>query len=94
LRYIPRYRIDVWSPYAFADDTNGRFCEYRYYQELASVNTWQSVDTAPLDRPILLFWSALNTPVVAEWKKDQWVMCVTGVKVNPTHWAELPENPL
>ncbi len=94
MRNIPRYRIDAWSPYAFADDENGRFCEYRYYEELYSINKWKSIDTAPLDRPILAYWPSSNAVVVAEWRVDQWVMSVVGVKINPTHWAELPENPI
>ncbi len=94
MRNIPRYRIDAWSPYAFADDENGRFCEYRYYQELLSIISWKSIDTAPLDRPLLLYCPALNSQLVGMWSVDHWKICLTGSGVKPTHWSELPENPI
>jgi hypothetical protein len=35
---IPRYSIDRNSRYGFVDNTEGKFCEYRDYADLAAEN--------------------------------------------------------
>lgn len=94
MKKIQRYRVDFWSPYAFKDDLNGRFCEYRYYEELLSLVEWKGIATAPLDRNILLFWPVAKSPVVGIWDFDHWKMIVSGTRINPTHWTSLPSNPI
>lgn len=90
---IQRYRIDAWSPEGFASDNYGRFCEYRYYEILKSQLIWSGIENAPLDKKIIVFWTALEHPTVAYWNNDHWCVYLSNLKIHPTHWMNLPDCP-
>src|SRR5687768_13027639 len=52
---------------------------------------WQSIETAPKDRDILVFWHTKRM-LVARWINDCW-MVAGGLPVNPTYWRPLPPPP-
>lgn len=90
---IPRYRIDAWRPYGFVTDRYGNFCEYKYYENIKSQLVWNTMDNAPLDKNILVFWGVINSPVTAFWNEDHWCVYLSKLRIHPTHWMNLPESP-
>jgi hypothetical protein len=61
-------------------------------------SSWQPIETAPLDRWILV-WCASSLPRMVAWQKlpadaaGYWVEHRQKLNVTPTHWRSLPEPP-
>ena len=62
---------------------------------------WQTIDTAPKDKPVLLwgfFWgdNVFYEPLIGRWwpNNDRWEADATyKYGIRPTHWMPLPAKP-
>ena len=54
---------------------------------------WEPINTAPLDKRILITRDYNNAPIgLARWDGKYWRTGMADIYVKPTHWCELPEG--
>lgn len=66
--------------------------------ESKELNTWLPIESAPKDRQILLLWPDLGV-MEGEWIVDvfwcdMWELTGCSMDDQPTHWQELPLDPV
>ena len=74
--------------------TREQAAEFLADAAIAEMPTWQPIETAPKEKPVLTFRRA-KLMAVAEYdvEHEQW-LCIDGAfLVNVTHWMPLPEPP-
>lgn len=86
MRVITEERLRELSKTIGADSICAIFIKQVLLAECTELNPWQPIETAPKDRPIMLFYPGympVNVPYFNPGETD----------LLPTHWQELPEDP-
>lgn len=86
MKYISEERLR----YLFTGDC-GFDLDAMLKNECQELNQWQPIESAPKDRPILLYGSSIFK---GRWSKvdNSWIED-GGLLRNPKQWTELPEEP-
>lgn len=61
-------------------------------QECKELIPWQSIETAPKDRELLLYTEKYGR-IIGKWFEDTNRWTANCIAIYPTHYQELPEDP-